>query len=332
MFPRESSGQVRVRRLHGKKGAPLAIGLLNLMPDSAFAATEQQFRQLLAEATGQQHIQLDLLTLPAVARSGDVRAYVREHYRDFAEFSDTPLDGLIVTGTEPLQSDLRLEPYWHGLTQVVDWAAENTNSTLFSCLAAHAAVLHLDGIQRQPMKAKLTGVFACPKALQHWTTELLPETLVTPHSRWNGVMEADLLKYRYNVLSRSPEVGVDLFAKNVGSEFIFLQGHPEYAADTLLKEYRRDVRRYLTAERDIYPGLPANVFDSEIAVELENLARQAMRSRDVGLLGSISQVALRQPLVASWQNQSNQFYRNWLQFLAARADVSTVAMEVPLPV
>ena len=43
-------------------------------------------------------------------------------YRDIAELWDTPLDGLIVTGTEPRAADLKDEPYWEALSALVDWA------------------------------------------------------------------------------------------------------------------------------------------------------------------------------------------------------------------
>ena len=64
---------------------------------------------------------------------------------------DTRLDGLIVTGTEPKSKNLDDEPYWAALPQVIDWAREHTHSTIWSCLAAHAAVLHTDGIERRPL-------------------------------------------------------------------------------------------------------------------------------------------------------------------------------------
>ena len=46
------------------------------------------------------------------------------------------------------------------MAQLVDWADDGVISTYFSCLAAHAAVLHRDGIARQPLARKLSGVFA----------------------------------------------------------------------------------------------------------------------------------------------------------------------------
>ena len=51
------------------------------------------------------------------------------------------------------------------------------------------------------------------------------------------------------------------------SLFIHFQGHPEYAAETLLKEYRRDIKRFVRRERETYPSLPHGYFSAS-AVEL----------------------------------------------------------------
>ena len=40
----------RPARKAGQRGRPLRVGLLNNMPDSAFAQTERQFRRLLGDA------------------------------------------------------------------------------------------------------------------------------------------------------------------------------------------------------------------------------------------------------------------------------------------
>jgi homoserine O-succinyltransferase len=59
------------------------------------------------------------------------------------------------------------EPYWAAFSQLVDWASHNTISTLWSCLAAHAAVLRLDRIERVPLREKCIGIFDCDKLADH---------------------------------------------------------------------------------------------------------------------------------------------------------------------
>src|SRR5580658_5995086 len=120
----------------------VTIGLINNMPDPALDATERQFVDLIRAATSKTVARLLLFSIPEIPRADTTRQELAGRYRDIAELWDTHLDGLIVTGTEPRAKDLRDEPYWKTLSQVVDWARDNTTSTIWSCLAAHAAVLH----------------------------------------------------------------------------------------------------------------------------------------------------------------------------------------------
>jgi len=67
-----------------------------------------------------------------------------------------------------------------------------------------------------------------------------------PHSRWNEVQENALTGCGYEVLTKSDSAGVDLFVKQKKkSLFVHFQGHLEHQAETLLKEYRRDIKRFL---------------------------------------------------------------------------------------
>ena len=70
-----------------------------------------------------------------------------------------------------------------------------------------------------------------------------------PHSRWNELPVDALRQAGYTLLSWSDATGADTFVKERGSLLLFFQGHPEYEGTTLLKEYRRDVGRYLTPNR-----------------------------------------------------------------------------------
>ena len=80
----------------------------------------------------------------------------------------------------------------------------------------------------------------------------------------------------YSVLTRIAGVGVDTFVKEENSLFVFFQGHPEYDSDTLLREYRRDVGRYLNHEATTYPSIPRGYFDSSTEGVLTALRDKAM--------------------------------------------------------
>src|SRR5271155_3773798 len=148
-------------------GNCITIGLVNNMPDAAVAATERQFVDLIRVAAPDAVVLFKLFAIPELPRADAVRSELAERYHDISKLWDTPLDGLIVTGTEPRAKSLTDEPYWQTLSQIVDWARDHTASTVWSCLAAHAAVLHADGVERYPLKRKLFGTFDCALAADH---------------------------------------------------------------------------------------------------------------------------------------------------------------------
>src|SRR5438445_1771997 len=143
----------------GHNRTAIHVGLVNNMPDAALRATELQFARLLKDAAGLLDVRLRLFSLRTIARSEEARSRMAGFYDDAAFLQAANIDALIVTGAQPGPADLRDEPYWAELTQLIDWAETGTISTLFSGLSAHAAVLHLDGIQRQPLARKLSGVY-----------------------------------------------------------------------------------------------------------------------------------------------------------------------------
>ena len=152
----------------------VTIGLVNNMPDAAFDATERQFAGLIREAAPSRVVLLKRFVIPELPRGREMRASLAGKYRDIAELWDTALDGLIVTGTEPRAANMKDEPYWPALSALVDWARENTASTIWSCLAAHAAVLHSDGIVRHRLPQKQFGVFDCRPRIEPSDDAALP--------------------------------------------------------------------------------------------------------------------------------------------------------------
>ena len=290
----------------------LVIGLVNNMPDAELENTEKQFRELLAAASHGLSVQLRLLALPEVPRSDAGRAHILEFYEDITVLADEHIDGLIVTGTEPRARSLTEEPFWPALGRLVDWAEEHTESTIWSCLAGHAAVLYLDGIERHPFSNKLSGVFECEKPTDH---HLLvadqPPRWFVPHSRHNGLAEDILASRGYQILLRSRETGPDMFMRQRRSLFLFLQGHLEYDRHALHREYRRDVGRFLRGRSDRYPEIPRNYFDADTLARLEEFRAVAHRKRCPDLafeFPPIADVAVFQ----SWSAAAVSFYRGWL--------------------
>ena len=297
--------------------ADLTIGLINNMPDTALQATERQFMRLLRQAAGDIRIDFHCFSLPSVRRSQPAKGRVEGQYTDIAEIDQLHIDGLIVTGAEPSATTLRQETFWRELTEIIDWAKDNTRSTIWSCLAAHAAVLHLDGVERNRLETKCSGIYDCIKAYPHWLTQGLPSPFKVAHSRLNELRAADLMANGYQLLSHSTRGGVDSFAKNFGSQFVFFQGHPEYEALSLEREYLRDISRFLAGERDSYPGLPVGYFDTETEQKLTAFAVRAQTERRPTLSTELPDRTLREDIAAG--AAATLIFQNWLDFLAEHA-------------
>ena len=293
----------------------LDIGLINNMPDAALEATERQFLALLDAAAGGIVVPLRPYALPDVTRTDSGRQRVRNFYSGLRELWNSNLDGLIVTGAEPKTADLTAESYWESLVGVLEWAEHNTYSTVWSCLAAHAALLHTDGIRRRALSEKCFGVFQCIQGSDHQLTAGASR-LRMPHSRWNDVPENALVECGYRILTRS-EAGVDMFVKQRRSLFVFLQGHPEYETNTLLLEYRRDIRRFLRREREIYPPVPRGYFDGKTVEMLAALRDRALRERNEEFLDHFPRAGVGGKLTNTWGSAAVCLYRNWLQYMCA---------------
>jgi homoserine O-succinyltransferase len=300
------------------------IGLINNMSGSAMDLTERQFRTLLQEAAGGTAVHLSLFALPGVPRPREDADHIENGYGNIERLWAGRLDGIIVTGAEPLTSNLTEEPLWTGLKTLLEWAEHNTYSSIWSCLAAHAAVLHLDGIQRRPLNGKLVGVFECAKVAGNsplaWLTAGTPARFCMPHSRWNGVAETAVTTYGYQVLTRSSETGVDAFAKFRRSLFVLFQGHPEYDADTLLLEYRRDIRRFLRRERSAYPLMPKGCFTEEQAAVFGILRERALSYGAADHSDLLLEDFPLEPVKMKnhWRSAAVGIYRNWLRYLSER--------------
>ena len=304
--------------------AELTIGLINNMPDTALKATERQFMRLLtAAAASNVRIRFHCFSLPSVNRSEAAQWRVDSEYTDIADLTRLRFDGLIVTGAEPVAASLPEEPFWRDLTGIIDWAKTNTRSTIWSCLAAHAAVKYLDGIERHRREAKCSGVYDCAKVASDWLTEGVPSPLRISHSRLNELYESELAARGYRVLTHSREAGVDIFAKRLSSEFIFFQGHPEYEALSLQREYLRDIARFLAGERDHCPDIPERYFDAETEERLAGFAERARRERKPSLTSELPALTLRSDIAAG--SAAAVIFKNWLDYLAEGANTALPA-------
>ena len=303
---------------HSRDG--IVIGLLNNMPDPALEATELQFSALLAAAAGSRLVRLRFSSLPELARGPDARARIESRYWPLDELLVQRPDALIVTGTEPRTPALEEEPYWERLVRLIEWAEAHTATSIWSCLAAHAVAQALHGVRRRRLAEKRFGVFEHQVQGGHPLLEGLRAPLLTPHSRWNELPVETLAAAGFSVLSSSVATGADLFVHTRRSLLVCFQGHPEYEPATLLKEYRRDVGRYLRGEQPGWPTLPHGYFSPQALRLIDGFRQRAEPAREPELLADLPVAALIASLEARWQPGAVAIYRNWLKYVTVATD------------
>ncbi len=298
----------------------LEIALVNNMPDGAFAETERQFTRLLEDASDDLELRVGLYSLPGLPRSEDTAGYISSRYYPLERLFGMQADAVIVTGTEPLAEHLTAEPYWEALTGLINWAAESTVSAVLSCLAAHAAVLLFDGIEREPLAEKCSGVFSHEVVTSHTLVEGMAGPIFVPHSRLNDVPYRSLSEHGYTSFLSSHELDWTVLARERGNcLFMFVQGHPEYSTSSLLREYRRDLHRFIRGERDHSPPVPSNYLDEEgerLLREFAAATRTQPGSADVMERFPFDHV--RQHVVNTWRAPGKRLYANWIKEILRR--------------
>jgi homoserine O-succinyltransferase len=224
----------------------LHIGFLNMMPDAALEATERQFIRLVGGCNRIAQFFVYPFSLPGLSRGDETREYIDHYYSRFEDLQAAGLDALIITGANVANPSLETESFWDPLMEVIGWAQENVASTLCSCLATHAVLKQFHGIDRQPLRRKCWGVYSHRvSSPQHPLLREINTRFDVPHSRHNDISRERLEQENLSVLVESEEGGVHMAVSPDRFRVIYFQGHPEYDTNSLLKEYKREVFRYL---------------------------------------------------------------------------------------
>lgn len=271
----DSARRQDIRALH--------IGLLNMMPDNAIEATERQFLRLIDGANRVVQITVHPFTIDALPRSPSAADHIGRYYQSFGVVQEHGLDALILTGANVTQPALEREAFWPELSNVADWAAEHVTSTLCSCLASHAVWQHQYGVTRDRLTEKCWGVFEHRSIdNSHPLAKTINTRFSVPHSRFNDVPRAALEQVGVRVLTESEEAGVLTAVSPDGFRFVFMQGHPEYDTNSLLKEYKRETNRFAAGIIDAPPPFVRHFFDARAKSILNEYTARIVRARDQG--------------------------------------------------
>jgi homoserine O-succinyltransferase len=308
-------GTRRTNAVRRARDSAITVGLVNNMPDAALESTEAQFSGLLQAAAGSRALRLRLTSFPELPRGREALAHIARSYWPIQTLLAERPHALIVTGTEPIAARLPDEPYWPRLAGLMDFAEEHTVASIWSCLAAHAAAEHFSGIARRRLPEKRCGVYLHGLLAGHPLLAGVSAPLAMPHSRWNELPLDALRAAGYEVLSFSPETGADAFVRRERSLMLFFQGHPEYEDTTLLKEYRRDVGRYLSGRQAHYPTMPHGYLSAEAKEVLDRFKERAHHERTPALLEQFPFAAVAAALGNTWRPAAVALYSNWLDFI-----------------
>ena len=257
---------------------PLRILLLNLMPKKI--ETETQLSRLLGNTPLQ--VELELIHTKTHESQNTSAEHMLAFYKTFDDIKDQNFDGLIITGAPVEMVPFEEVDYWDELCRIMEWSRTHVHSTLHICWGAQAGLYYHFGINKQPLDAKMFGIF--PHTLEYKNSILFrgfDDVFSVPHSRHTTVAREDIEAVpALKILASSPEAGVyAVSAKD--SRQIFIMGHSEYDAMTLDAEYRRDIAKGM----DI--AVPKNYYPNNDPT---------------------------QPPMVTWRSCANLLFSNWLNY------------------
>jgi len=253
------------------------IGILNLMPTKE--ATETQLLRALGSTS--RTVEVTLLASETHESKNTAQEHIDRFYTGFSQLKKGRIDALVVTGAPVEMLEFEQVDYWEELCGVMDYARTNIKSTYYICWAAQAALYRFFGIGKHALEEKCFGVFAHRFTGEtHALLKDMDEPFLAPHSRHTTVLAEDIARSEgLALLAASDDAGAYLAAETNGRS-VFVTGHSEYDADTLKREYDRDVGRGLPIR------VPVNYYPDD------DPAR---------------------PPEATWRAHSRQIYGSWIE-------------------
>ena len=257
---------------------PLQILMLNLMPTKI--DTETQLSRLLGNTPLQ--VELTLMHTSSHKSKNTSEDHLLAFYTTFDKVKDRYFDGLVITGAPVEMLEFEEVEYWNELCEIMEWSTTHVHSTLHICWGAQAGLYYHFGVKKKTLDKKMFGVF--PHIADYKRSMLFrgfDDVFMVPHSRHTTIDREDLEGIPgLKILASSPEAGVFALSTKRGRQ-IFITGHPEYDAETLGREYWRDVNANKPIE------IPKNYYP-------ENDPTKAP--------------------VSTWRSSANLLYCNWLNY------------------
>jgi homoserine O-succinyltransferase len=277
---------------------PLKLLILNLMPTKV--VTETQILRCLSNTPLQ--IEVELLKTSSHQSKNTSEEHLLSFYTTFDSVADRRVDGLIITGAPVELLPFESVDYWPELCRIMAWSKQNVYSTFHICWGAQAALYYHYGIPKYTLPQKMFGVFE-HRVLENRRPLMrgFDDVFRAPHSRHTEVRRADVAAtLDLQILADSEQAGVYLAISRDGRR-IFVTGHAEYDADTLAREYFRDVARSLPIEP------PVNYFPDDDPTRTPR---------------------------KTWRSHAYLLFSNWLNYYVYQStpyDLTTLTADPPPP-
>ena len=257
---------------------PLKVLVLNLMPTKI--ETETQLLRKLSNTPLQ--VEVEFMQTASYQPRHVEASHLEAFYTVFEEIKDQKFDGLIITGAPLDYTKFEDVIYWKELCEIMEWSKTHVHCTLHMCWGTYAGLYYHYGIDKVDLDEKLSGVY------EHYVLKKnsplfrgFDDIFYAPQSRAMTVRREDVENVpELELLAVSDIAGVTML-KTKDSRQFFMTCHPEYDADTLAKEYFRDL------EIGMEPKIPINYF-----------------------LGDDPK---KEPIVR-WRSTGQLFYSNWLNY------------------
>ena len=257
---------------------PLKILVLNLMPLKI--DTETQLARILGNTPLQ--VEMEFIRTKSYESKNVSKEHLRAFYKTFDDVKDKKFDGMIITGAPVELLEFEEVEYWEELCEIMEWTKHNVTSTFHICWGAQAGLYYHYGVKKYRLPKKLSGIY---KHKADYKNSILlrgfDDEFLVPHSRNTTVLREEIENNpKLKILASSDEAGIYIVSGKNGRQF-FITGHSEYDADTLKKEYIRDMNA------GINPEMPENYFPDNDET--------------------------KEPL-ATWKAHANLLYTNWLNY------------------
>ena len=257
---------------------PLQILMLNLMPTKI--DTETQLSRLLGNTPLQ--VELTLMHTSSHKSKNTSEDHLLAFYTTFDKVKDRYFDGFVITGAPVEMLAFEEVEYWNELCEIMEWSTTHVHSTFHICWGAQAGLYYHFGVKKKTLDKKMFGVF--PHIADYKRSMLFrgfDDVFMVPHSRHTTIDREDLENIPgLKILASSPEAGVFALSTKKGRQ-IFITGYPEYDAETLGREYWRDVNAGKPIE------IPKNYYPDNDPTKAP---------------------------VSTWRSSANLLYCNWLNY------------------